>query len=40
MTRSQKGLTGFFSTAGSLHFVIPRSYEAIMPPSFPATARR
>ena len=35
MTRSQKALAGFFSFAGGMHFVIPRSYEAIMPPSFP-----
>ncbi len=35
MTRSQKALTVFFSTVGSLHFVIPRSFEAIMPPSIP-----
>lgn len=35
MTRSQKALTGFFAFAGSMHFVIPRSYEAIMPPSLP-----
>ena len=36
MTRSQKGLAGFFTFAGVLHFVIPRSYEAMMPPSLPA----
>ncbi len=35
MTRSQKALAGFFTFAGTMHFVIPRSYEAIMPPSFP-----
>ena len=35
MTRSQKGLAAFFTFAGTMHFVIPRSYEAIMPPSFP-----
>jgi uncharacterized membrane protein len=35
MTRSQKGLAGFFAFAGAMHFVIPRSYEAMMPPSFP-----
>jgi uncharacterized membrane protein len=35
MTRSQKALTVFFSTVGTLHFVIPRSFEAIMPPSIP-----
>src|SRR3954464_10759157 len=35
MTRSQKALAGFFAFAGTMHFVIPRSYEAIMPPSLP-----
>lgn len=33
MTRSQQGLAGFFAFAGAMHFVIPRSYEAIVPPS-------
>jgi uncharacterized membrane protein len=36
MTPSQKGLAGFFGFAGAMHFVIPRSYEAMMPPSLPA----
>jgi uncharacterized membrane protein len=35
VTRSQKGLAAFFAFAGGMHFVVPRSYEAIMPPSFP-----
>jgi uncharacterized membrane protein len=35
MTRSQRLLAGFFAFAGAMHFVIPRSYEAIMPPSLP-----
>ena len=35
MTRSQKALAAFFAFAGAMHFVIPRRYEAIMPPSFP-----
>src|ERR1700709_1270431 len=35
MTRSQKALAGFFSFSGTMHFVIPRSYEAMMPPSLP-----
>jgi uncharacterized membrane protein len=35
MTRSQKGLAGFFTVAGAMHFVIPRSYEAMMPPALP-----
>ena len=36
MTLSQKGLAVFFGTTGILHFAIPRSYEAMMPPSLPA----
>jgi uncharacterized membrane protein len=35
MSRSQKALAGFFAFAGAMHFVVPRSYEAIMPPSLP-----
>lgn len=35
MTSSQRALTAFFSFVGTLHFVIPRSFEAIMPPSIP-----
>lgn len=35
MTRSQKALASFFAFAGSMHFVIPRRYESIMPPSLP-----
>jgi uncharacterized membrane protein len=35
MSRSQKALTGFFAFMGTMHFVIPRSFEAIMPPSLP-----
>lgn len=33
MSRSRKALAGFFSFAGAMHFVVPRSYEAIVPPS-------
>jgi uncharacterized membrane protein len=36
MSRSQRALAAFFTTTGVLHFVIPRSYEAMMPPSLPA----
>ncbi|MGA8744993.1 MAG: DoxX family protein [Solirubrobacterales bacterium] len=32
MSRSQRALAGFFTFAGALHFLIPRSYEAIVPP--------
>jgi uncharacterized membrane protein len=35
MRRSQKALAGFFAFAGAMHFVVPRSYEAMMPPSLP-----
>lgn len=35
MTRSRKALAGFFALAGTMHFVIPRAYEAMMPPSLP-----
>jgi len=35
MDRSQRLLAGFFALAGGMHFVIPRSYEAMMPPSLP-----
>ena len=35
MTRSQKALAAFFVAAGSLHFIRPESYEAIMPPYVP-----
>jgi uncharacterized membrane protein len=36
MTLSQRLLAAFFTTTGVLHFLIPRSYEAMMPPSLPA----
>ena len=36
MPRSQRILAAFFAFAGAMHFVIPRRYEAMMPPSFPA----
>jgi uncharacterized membrane protein len=35
MTRSQRLLAGFFALAGSMHFVRPRAYEAIVPPYVP-----
>jgi uncharacterized membrane protein len=35
MTRSPKLLAAFFAFAGTMHFVIPRRYEAIMPPWIP-----
>jgi uncharacterized membrane protein len=39
MTRSQKALAAFFAFAGSMHFVIPRSYEAMVPPAIAARRR-
>ena len=35
MTRSQRLLAGFFALAGTMHFVRPRAYRAIMPPYVP-----
>jgi uncharacterized membrane protein len=35
MTLSRRILAFFFSTAGVLHFLRPRPYEAIVPPPFP-----
>src|ERR1044072_6837047 len=35
MSRSQKALAGVFTFAGTMHFGIPRSCEAIMPHSLP-----
>jgi uncharacterized membrane protein len=36
MTRSRLGLAAFFSFMGTMHFVIPRSFEAIVPRGVPA----
>lgn len=35
MSRSPRALAAFFIFGGVMHFVRPRAYEAIMPPSFP-----
>src|ERR1700742_5193808 len=35
MRLSRTALAAFFSFAGTLHFVRPRPYEAIVPPPFP-----
>jgi uncharacterized membrane protein len=35
MIRSRTALAGFFATMGTLHFVVPRSFEAIVPPWIP-----
>ena len=39
MTTSQCALAGFFTSAGIMHFVIPRTYEAIVPEWIPISAR-
>lgn len=39
MTVSQRLLAGFFTVAGTLHFVRPREYAAIVPPSVPDARR-
>jgi uncharacterized membrane protein len=36
LTSSQRLLAAFFTFAGTMHFVRPRAYEAIMPPYVPA----
>jgi uncharacterized membrane protein len=36
VNRSQRILAAFFTFAGAMHFVAPRRYRAMMPPSFPA----
>lgn len=35
MTRSQKLLVAFWTFAGTMHFIRPKEYEAIMPPYIP-----
>jgi uncharacterized membrane protein len=35
MNLSRRLLAAFFVSAGTMHFVIPRSYEAMMPPALP-----
>jgi uncharacterized membrane protein len=30
MTRSQKGLAGFFAFMGTMHFIIPRSFGLLL----------
>jgi uncharacterized membrane protein len=36
MNLPQKALAAFFGTMGTLHFAIPRQFEAIVPPGLPA----
>lgn len=38
MTASQRALAAFFTFAGIMHFVIPRTYEAIVPGYVPISA--
>lgn len=35
MNRSRAALAAFFSFTGTMHFVTPRAYEAMMPPYLP-----
>jgi len=35
MTWSRRALAAFFTLTGTLHFIIPRSFEAIVPPWVP-----
>ena len=39
MTRSQRRLSVFFTFAGIMHFVIPRQYEATVPPYIPMSPK-
>ncbi|HEX2391521.1 MAG TPA: MauE/DoxX family redox-associated membrane protein [Solirubrobacterales bacterium] len=39
MRRSQKALAAFFGFAGAMHFLRPRFYEAIVPPSISTRKR-
>jgi uncharacterized membrane protein len=39
MTTSQRALAAFFTVAGVMHFVIPRSYEATVPDYVPISPR-
>jgi uncharacterized membrane protein len=39
MTLSRRLLAAFFTFVGTLHFVIPRSFEAIVPPAIAARKR-
>lgn len=39
MTTSQRALAGFFTFAGVMHFVIPKTYEAIVPEWIPISPR-
>ncbi len=40
MNRSRRLLSGFWIFAGTMHFVVPRTYEAIVPEYVPMTAQQ
>ena len=40
MTRSQRALAAFFTFAGTMHFVIPKRYEATVPSYIPMSPKR
>ncbi len=39
MSRSRAALAGFFAFTGTMHFVVPRSFEAIVPPAIESMKR-
>ncbi len=39
MTTSQKALAAFFNFTGTMHFVIPKSYEATVPDYVPISPK-
>lgn len=40
VTAAQRALAGFFTVAGIMHFVVPRSYQAIVPDYVPISPKR
>ena len=40
VSASQHALAAFFTLAGIMHFVVPRSYQAIVPEFVPVTAKQ
>jgi uncharacterized membrane protein len=39
VSRSRAALAAFFAFAGGMHFLVPRAYEAMVPPSIAARKR-
>jgi uncharacterized membrane protein len=39
VNRTRLGLAAFFTFTGTMHFVVPRSFEAIVPPAIAARKR-